>query len=61
MWKKVAVGAAALVIAGSVMVDAQQRQGGFGGRAVPAERATSPEWAPAWAQEWLIGIRACRT
>ena len=30
MWKKAAVGAAALVIAGSMMVYAQQRQGGFG-------------------------------
>jgi hypothetical protein len=31
MWKKAAAGAAALVIAGSVMVYAQQRQGGYGG------------------------------
>ena len=35
MWKKVAAGAAALVIAGSVMVYAQQRQGGFGGPGGP--------------------------
>jgi hypothetical protein len=43
MWKKAAVGAAALVIAGSMMVYAQQRPGGFGG---PRDMPGMGDWRP---------------
>src|ERR1700739_843994 len=48
MWKKAAVGAAALVIAGSMMVYAQQRGGFDGGRGYDAPRDTpqARDWRP---------------
>jgi hypothetical protein len=48
MWKKAAVGAAALVIAGSMMVYAQQRGGFDGGRGYDAPRGAGQarDWRP---------------
>lgn len=46
MWKKTAVGAAAVVIAGSMMVYAQQRGGFDAGRDGPRNIARARDWRP---------------
>jgi hypothetical protein len=67
MWKTAAAGAAALVITGSMMVHAQQRQGGSGGpggyggpREVPAmgDWAPSPQDLSAFADARIAALHA---